>query len=311
MEVFWALWGKLGPLYLIIAIGILAGRYANIEAETIANLTINVLFPIVTYGYIAVLPLSGSALGLPVLIFGLCTLIGLAIYRIARPLFPDSTSNLIAMAASTGNTGFFGIPVMILLYPGDAIGVLFLANTGLMLYSMTLGYFLMARGNFDIRTSLYRILKLPPLWASFFGLIHAYLKLPMPKIATQLMDQFLTTSVLLGMMLIGIGMSRMKLAAIDWKYVAVTFGGKFVIWPLVAALVIFFDITIFQFFDSTAYHVLFIFGVVPLMVDTVTFAFQLQVQPQKAAMGVLLSTLFALAYVPAICMVLARYQLKF
>ena len=311
MDVFWALWGKLGPLYIIIAIGILAGRYANIQPETIANLTINVLFPIVTYGYIAVLPLSGSALGLPVLIFGLCTLIGLVIYRLARPLFRDSTSNLIAMAASTGNTGFFGIPVLILLYPGDTIGVLFLANTGLMLYSMTLGYFLMARGNFDIRTSLYRILKLPPLWAAFLGVIHAYLKLPMPEIAIQLMDQFLTASVLLGMMLIGMGMSRLKLAAIDWKYLAVTFGGKFVIWPLVAALVILGDSTIFHFFDSTAYHVLFIFAVVPLMVDTVTFAFQLRVQPQKAAMGVLLSTLFALVYIPAICMVLAHYQLEF
>ena len=55
----------------------------------------------------------------------------------------------------------------------------------------------------------------------------------------------------------------------------------------------------FRFFDPSIVNVLLILSLVPLAANTVAIATELKTHPEKASLAVLLSTLFALFFIPA------------
>ena len=63
-------------------------------------------------------------------------------------------------------------------------------------------------------------------------------------------------------------------------------------------LVIIADINLFRLLNRDIYQIMFLLSLSPLAANTVSFATILKVQPQKAAIAVLLSTIFALIYIP-------------
>jgi predicted permease len=106
----------------------------------------------------------------------------------------------------------------------------------------------------------------------------------------------------LGMMLIGLGMAGIKSFRMDWKFLAATFFAKFIVWPLVTGVIILFDLKYLHFFDSDIHKVMFLLSVVPMAANTVALATELKAEPEKAATAVLLSTLFALGFIPVMTM---------
>jgi predicted permease len=101
------------------------------------------------------------------------------------------------------------------------------------------------------------------------------------------------------MMIIGIGLSSVKRATLDLPFTLVAFLAKFVCYPVAVAGLISLDTTVFHLFDSQTHHVMMLLAIVPLASNTVAFATKLKVHPEKTAFTVLLSTVFALVYIPA------------
>ncbi|HEX9972098.1 MAG TPA: AEC family transporter [bacterium] len=303
MEIISSLITKLIPLYLVILLGYLVGRYSEINQKTISNLLINLISPVITFGYIAQSPFNYSTIAIPITSFLIGMTIGFSFYYLSKAIFKDSTANLVALAASTGNIGYFGIPLFVMLFGDEGLGSYMLAVTGYLFYDYTVGYYFIARGHYNIRASVKHVAKLPPMYATLAGLIFSLMHLSVPPLFSDLLVNFRGAFVVLGTLLVGTSISRLRIESIDWKYLLVTFAGKFLAFPLLAFLIITIDRTILHFYHPVYYHILFIFSVVPLMVNVVIFASHLDVQPEKAAAAVFISTIFALFYIP-ICFIL-------
>jgi hypothetical protein len=81
---------------------------------------------------------------------------------------------------------------------------------------------------------------------------------------------------------------------------------KFVVWPLAVIGLLWVDKFCFQSFSEEVYKMALIYGLVPLAGNPVAYAAQLGLKSERIALAVILSTVFALIYMP----LLIAYLLK-
>lgn len=169
MEIFLTLLFKLIPLYLMIALGFIAGKYLKVQKESVANIVIYILVPVIIFNGTATTPLNISTLSLPVLFYVLCSFMCLLFYFLGGFIWKDSTRNVLALAAGTANVGYFGLPVVAVLFPPPSLGLAVLAIMGFQLFENSLGFFIAAKGRHTARDALLKVLKLPTLYAFFLA----------------------------------------------------------------------------------------------------------------------------------------------
>ncbi len=303
MIIFLTLLAKLLPLYALIALGFIAGRMLKSNKETIANLLLYILSPFVVFHGVLTTTLDKSALSLPVLFFVVCSLLSLAWFSIARGIWRDSTKNIFAYASATGNTGYFGIPVAIALFGEGVLGTMVLSILGFVLFENSLGFFLTARGNYTARESVIRLLRLPTIYAFFVGaavnLSGAGLGADYMALALNMRGAF----SVLGMMIIGMGLADIRTLKLDYTFFGLCLTAKFLVWPLIAAGIIALDSAFFHLYSPQTHQVIVLLSIVPMAANTVVLATALRAQPEKASLAVLISTLVALVFIPAVSMV--------
>jgi predicted permease len=295
------------PLYLMIALGYIAGRYLHVSAQQIAGIVIYLIVPVVFFGAVATTPLNPEYLLLPVIAFAMSACMALLMYAVARHLFPDATANLIGQASCTANTGYFGVPLFLSLQPEHTLGVYLLAIIGISISEATLGYYIIARGHFTAREAVRKLLRLPLLYACAAGLVANLVVTSWPEALSKTLLQFRGAYVVLGMMMIGVGLSNLKVLKVEARFLTVLFFQKFVLWPLLAVGIILLDRLGPHLLDPLATRVILTFSLVPLAANTVAFAAQLRVHPEKAAAAVLISTVVALGYLPLAFGLLQRW----
>lgn len=298
MGVFTTILQKLIPLYALIFIGFIAGRLLHVKKESVATLLIYVIAPMVVFHGIATVQLDPGRLTLPVLFFTLCCLICLTFYKVAGIFWRAPTKNILAFAVGSGNTGYFGLPVTAFLFGPEAVGLTILSAFGFILYENTLGFFITARGHHTIKESLLRVLKLPTVYAFALGVIVNLSGASFDKTMQDFGMNFRGAYSVLGMMLIGLGVASQEKLKLHAKFVSLSFAAKFLVWPLVVSAIIYLDRTRFHLYDPLTHNVMFLMAIVPLPANSVAVATELKSEPEKAAMAVLLSTLFALFYIP-------------
>ena len=300
MNVFLLLLGKIIPLYLLILLGFAAGKKLQAKKETVASLLIYIIAPLVIFHGVAITTLSMATVMLPLLFLGLCYITcGLA-YIVGKLMWRDTTANIFAFTGGTGNTGYFGIPVAIALFGDSALGPMALATLGFILYECTLGIYVTARGNFTARQSIRKILLLPSIYAFLIGLAANVAQIPLNETYQAFALNIRGAYSVLGMMLIGLGLSDVKRWKPDFAFFGLTFLFKFALWPGLIALVLWIDSAYLHAYDELTRGTMVLLSVVPLAANTVAWATELKAQPEKAAMAVLASTLFALVYIPLV-----------
>jgi predicted permease len=300
MDIFFSLLLKLIPLYALILIGFIAGKKLNTHSKSIASLLIYVITPLVVLDGVAKTKIDLNILSLPILFFILCSIMCLVFYKVAAYFWKDPTKNILAFTAGTGNTGYFGFPVAIILFGQDSLGIAVMAALGFTLYESSVGFFITAKGHHTLKECLIKVLRLPTLYAFFIGVVLSLTEVRFPSEISDVLDRFVGAYTVLGMMMIGLGLSGIQRASFDRCFIGLSFTIRFVIWPLAIALIIFIDSLTFQFYGPPLESVMILMSVVPLAANTVTLATEFKAQPDKAALTVLLSTGFALFYIPFI-----------
>jgi predicted permease len=283
MTIFFTLLEKIIPLYFIIGLGYLGGKYFNVQKETIANLVLYIIAPLVIFNGAATVLLTPSILAL----------IGTLIWR-------GKEKNILAFSAGDGNIGYFGIPVAISLFGKSIAPLIILVSLGFILFENTLGFFITAKGSHTAKESILRLLKLPTIYAFFLGLLVNYLgpKLISNTNYSEFMLNIQMVYSVLGMMLIGLGIATINEFAFDFKFISLTSFVKFIMWPLAIIGLVVLDQQYFHFYTTTTYRVMLFASVVPMAANTVVFATVLKSHPSKAAVAVLFSTIIALFYIP-------------
>lgn len=300
MEIFFSLLLKIIPLYVFILLGYLGGRYLKIDKESIATLLIDIIVPVVVFTGVVNTKITLSTVSLPILFFLICLLISILTYFISDFFWQDSTRNILSFITGTGNTGYFGLPVAIALFGTNILGPVAAVILATNLYATSVGYYIAAKGHHTAKDSLIKVLKLPILHAFILGVLINVLGIHLGKIYFDMANNFTGAYTILGMMLVGMGLSDVKDFKIDIKFIAVSFLAKFLLWPLIAIAILFIDYSTIKIFDPAHYKVIILMTIVPLAANMVSYATVLKSHPEKVSMAVLLSTIFALFYIPLV-----------
>jgi len=306
MELFLIIFLKIIPLYVFATLGFIAGKFLDIDAKGIGKLIIYIIAPFVIFEAITHSTLSISTFILPIIAFILCSTVAFLFYKYGKYIYGDARANVLAIVSAEGNTGYFGIPIALLLFDQNIFGIYILGTLGVTIFENTVVYYLTARGRYTVKESLSRLKKLPALYAFAFAVMFLYFEINLPE----LMDNFVISMqgayVVLGMMLIGFGISKINQFSFDYKFIFLSFIGKFIILPLLMLALVLLDYYVFKIYNIEIYRAFILLSIVPIAANTVIFATVLNVHPDKVSSAVLFSTVFGLAYVPIIIVFLFK-----
>jgi malate permease and related proteins len=299
MNLFFILLGKISPLYLNIALGYILTRYLKVKRDFIALLLIYILGPIVIFFATLSIEINLQLIFLPLFVFIFGSTIAFYILKRYKQDWSDASINTLAFTCGTGNTGYFGIPLAMILLSPESANIFIFATLASLLYENTTGFYVTAKGSFTARQSIMKVIKLPLLYAFIAGVSLNILGVRTPEIIIPYFEGFKWAYGILGMMMLGMGMKGFNLKEdLDKKYLKVAYFYKFIFWPASILFIIFIDKNFIGFLNVEIYKVLFLFSVVPLAGNTVTLAVLLKARPEKASFTVLLSTLISVLYIP-------------
>lgn len=293
-----ALLYKLLPLYVTVGLGWFAGRFLQASGSHIAGIMMYIVTPTVVFSGVMNAPLSAGVILLPFLTLGLCALIGYAHLVVARRWVGDASATLIPLAVGTGNTGYLGVPVALLLFGEQGLGIYILCMLGTTLYESSVGFYLAARGLYGVRDCLIKVARLPSLYAFFAAVLLNLVGIGIPDIFVPLFDNLRGAYSIFGMMIIGMSILSFRGLAGNLRFTALAFFGKFVVWPLVALLFWWLDSHGPQIYDTDVYQAIFLISITPIAANTVVIATLLNLAPAQVAGSALLSTVVALFYIP-------------
>ena len=301
MASFISLFINLLPLYALIAAGYFAGRTFKVDSRTMASLSIYFFLPVVIFGFVSNMEFKPSYIMLPAFLYVANTITALSFYALGKRIYKkDSRANLMALCSAMGNAGYFGLPLVLLFFDADKVAIYVFMLLGLSVFEATIGYYIAARGNFSVRDSLIKLFKFPSIYAIATALIANAMDMELPEMFWTYWTHVKGCYVITGMMIIGVVLGSMKALVFDLKLTALVFIGKFLAIPLLGGLFIWFDSVVLHMFTTDIYHLIVLISIVPSAANVVAFSAQLNVQPEKAATTVLLGTIFALFYIPAV-----------
>lgn len=308
MEIFTLLAANIFPLYILIAFGYIAGRWLDVNLHSMAIIAIYILAPLVNLGGMMQLKFDATVLLLPVIMFFTSGLIGTIYYKTAPLGWKDTTANLISLASVSGNTGYFGLPVILALFDVKYAAIYMIMNIGLTISELTTGYYFGARGHGDVKQAMMKVLKLPVIHAVWIGLLLNALGAELSPVMTRYWNYATGAWVFVGMMLIGVALGKQERLELDFRLMRWLFSARFIAWPLAGAAIIAADSIYFHLFEPTIYKMIAVFSAVPLAGNLVAYATNLNLHPERAAAAVLTSTFLALFTIPLALWVFSLYE---
>ena len=291
---------KLVPLYLLVGIGLILGRVFGVKGQDLGRLALFVLSPAVVFKGFVTADLKGALLALPFVVMGLCAMVALAMRPLAGRFWSDGRERIAAFTAGTGNTGFFGIPACLSLVGPEALPYVVMVSFGATAYENSVGFYTVARAEASVGGALLRVLKYPGLHACWLGALLNLTGTKVPVPLMQTVDLLSGGFVPVGMMIVGLGLAQLRSWKPDLGFTAFAFVVKFGLWPLLALGFIAMDEHWLHIFGRVGHQVLLIESLTPLAAVTVVHATLRNIHPDRAAIAVAASTLFALIWLPVV-----------
>ena len=181
MDAFAAAFDAILPTFILIALGGLADRFfPNLDMETLARLSVQILIPALIFNALVSTDLSlSSALRLSAAYLLYLVALAVLVWVGSRKLNRDQVMGVM-VTTLFGNTGNMGLPITLFAY-GQAG---FERAVVLLVVSLTVmfvaGPTLLAGGRVKLGTRLREALRLPPIWATLAGLALNVLPVDLP-----------------------------------------------------------------------------------------------------------------------------------
>lgn len=298
MVAFSLLFFKIIAILLNVVVGFLAGRWARVERDSIASLLFYFISPIVFFSVPASANLSVSALGITLVTFLVSTALCAFSYYFFGFYWKDQTRNILALSAGTGNCGYFMLPVAAALFDDYVLSIYMMAIVGVNLYESSVGFYISARSNTTTKESIRQMLRLPTLNGFILGCLFSFTGAILPDFLDEFTKSMRITYSVLGMMMIGLGLSTIPRFEIDVKFTLAAFTNKFVFFPIAINLFILLDKFLFKIYDENYYKALYLVFMAPMAANTIVISSITRFYPEKVAATVLLSCLVTLLYIP-------------
>lgn len=321
MHLFFDLFFQILPLYFVIGLGFIAGKYLEVQRESIAPLLLYIVVPVVTFKGIIESEVNLQTLSYPLYFLALGVFMSLSFFWLARRLgYSKEKAGMLSLCTSLVNVGYYGLPLVLLVLGKEALGISVLLILGLAIHECSVAYLVAASGKYSFKDSLKKTFTLPILYSSLLALVinyfhnnhfHNLLKqvpqwlqentiFPILNSIEIMMDKFTGAYSLLGMIMIGLGIAKLKRLDLDLGFMSLAYFAKFLVIPALALGFIYMNNNYWYFYDKLATQVIFLMSIVPIGANTITIATQLKLDVDKVAITTVISTLIALVYIPLI-----------
>jgi predicted permease len=314
MHLFIELLSKIAPLYIVIFIGYLAGKLLHMERRPLAGFLIYLLAPIITFDGILRSQVTLKSFSIAVLFVVICTVLALVFWLVGAVLYHDYHKNLLALTSSSGNVGYFGLPIALMIFGEQALGYIVMSMLGVMIFQNTVAFFVAAGGRYSLARGLKKTLQVPTIYAAILAFIVKAAAYSLPAgIASGLTDltaKITNTYSILGMVVVGLGLAAIKEFKFNFeifKFAGLSFIAKFLVFPACTMLAIYLDHKYTHFLNTLAYKVLILMSIVPTPTNAMVIASTLKLDTDKIAITILLGNIFALFYIPLICVLFKLY----
>lgn len=299
MEFGFFIFIKLMALFSLIGLGFISHKFLDIDRISVARLVFYILSPIVFFNAVGKLELNLSIIILPIMIASFGSIIAISSFMISKKHCDNVTRATFSFISANSNVGYFLLPIVWEFFDDVAAGIFVVMVLGNSIYESTTGFFIASRGKFSIYESFIKIAKLPSLYAMIFGFIVSGVEqFSVPEMFSDVFSNIQGAYATLGMMMIGFGLADIKDFKLDFKFISATFVVKFIFWPLLALAFVSIDKTLLHTYDPIVHKMLILFSAAPLAANNIIISTVLNLHPEKVAASVVLSTVFALFYVP-------------
>lgn len=283
---------------LSVLIGFLAGKYSNVQRDSIASLLFYFISPIVFFAIPASATLTLSALSVTVVAFVIATLLSLFSYYFFGKYWQDHTRNIIALSAGTANGGYFMLPIAAALFDDYTLSIYMMAVIGVNIFESSVGFYICAKSFATTTESILKVIKLPILNGFFLGCIFSFIGFPLPDFLDDFIYNMRGAFSILGMVMVGLALSSIQKFEIDIKFTLATFIAKFLFYPIGINIFIVLDRFVMKWYDEDHYNALKLLSTAPLAANIIVIASLQKFYPEKVATTVFLSLIFVIIYMP-------------
>jgi len=265
----------------------------SIDDKTITLLNVYFLQVFLTFWGLLIHPIDITLLYAPSTYLFIVTIAIILSALFASRLFKNKKEYSIAMvAAIIGNTGNLGIPLNIAIFGETSIPYTTVVNLVNVFVVYTIGVYFYSRGNFDAKTSLKNILKLPILWAAILAITLSVNHYEPSKEIMQMLMMGAYASMTMQLFLFGIYLYGTKIKELNKRLIAWVLTFKFLILPLLAFVVLY-NLEL----DAMIKGIVFIELLMPLAVANVNLASLYECAPKVVTALVFLSSVLFLGII--------------
>lgn len=298
MAIFSIVFFKTVSVLLSVIIGFLAGKYSNVQRDSISSLLFYFISPIVFFTIPASTTLTSSTLSISLVTFLIATGLSIFSYYFFGMYWQDHTKNILAMSAGTANTGYFMLPIATTLFDDYTLSIYMMAVIGVNIYESTIGFYICAKSFSTTKESIIKVLKLPILNAFMIGCLFSFGGFTLPEFLDDFIYNMKGAYSILGMIMVGLGLSNLQKFEIDVKFTLASFAAKFLFYPIAINCFIIFDRLFTHWYDNNYYNCLQLLSTAPLAANIIVISTLQRFHPEKVAATVLLSLIFSLLYLP-------------
>lgn len=304
LEVFNSIFLKIITNLLSVLIGFLAGRYYGVQRDSIGQLLFYFFAPIVFFSSPASSKLNISNISVTFVMCFICSCNAILCYWALKKFWSDSARNILSMSAGSSNCGYFMLPIASILFDEANLNIYMMLVIGVALYESSVGYYICAKSIVSTKESIKRILTLPMLNAFVFGVLFSISGLHLPGFLKDFTQNMRSAYSILGMTVIGLGLSNIKSISIDYKFTGFALFIKLIIQPLGIMIFVLLDYLLFKMYDSRFYKAMILISTAPVAANTIVMANIVNFSVEKIATVVFISAILSLIYIPTIVSIL-------
>ncbi|MDF2965196.1 MAG: hypothetical protein K0Q51_584 [Rickettsiaceae bacterium] len=298
MAIFSIVFFKIISLLLSVLIGFLAGKFSKVERDSIASLLFYFIAPIIFFATPASTSLTPKAVSFVLVVAMLASCLCIFSYYFFGKFWQDATRNILGVSAGNCNAGYFMLPIAAALFDEFTLSIYMMTIIGINIYESTIGFYIGAMSITNKVESVKKVLRLPSLNAFILGCVFSIIGIKVPDFFDEFVANMRSTYSILGMVMIGLGISTLQRIEIDFKFTAAAFASKFIFYPAAIFLFILLDRFILKIYDKHYYNALILLSTAPMGANTIVIASILKFHPEKVATSVLISCLVALFFTP-------------
>jgi predicted permease len=272
-------------IYLFILIGFISKKsFSEIEAKTLVILSTYFLQPFLTLWGIMLIPLNKELILAPLVYLGIVFIALIFTYLFSAKL--EKKEKIIAsLTPLIGNTGNLGIPLSYALFGEVGASVATLINLANIFFIYSFGIFFFASGKYNFKEAFKKIIKIPVIWVGILALTLNYFHITFDKETMKILQMGAFASIVTQLLIFGIYIAEIKIREVSFKLSFITTFNKFVVFPLIAFIILkFFN------FSPKVYKTILLEVLTPLAITNVNLAALFDLYPRKVAFLILLTT---------------------